>query len=458
VNDTDENGTLPEGWATRTIGAVLDARYGKSLTAKKRNGGDTPVYGSNGVVGHHDVAITGAPVIVIGRKGSVGAVNYSAQAAWPIDTTYFIDDFRVFAPPFLRDLLRSLRLGEMDRSTAIPGLSREQLYERELVVPPLAEQKRIAQRLDDLEAHRVNAEARLNSARYILGRFHRAVLAAACSGRLTEDFRQDDEEGDAAGAPASWRRTILRDLTAGIRGGSSEVPIDSVTKYPVLRSSSVRPLTIDYDDVRYLSEEQSHKAANFIEDGDILVTRLNGNIEYVGNAAVVAGIGSRRFQYPDRLFRVTLKEPAHARYLELFFASPQAQAQVQARSRSAAGHQRISISDLKGLSIELPPLDEQHEIIRRTSVALDTADRLGARIERTGAALDLVAKASLAKAVRGELVPNEAVLAEEQGRDYESADELLDRIEGRAGHDEMQARRRVPASGGAGSRKAAADG
>ena len=134
-----ENRQLPEGWVTGCLGRFLAIRYGKALPSKARRGETFAVYGSNGPVGTHDEAITAAPVVVIGRKGSVGAVRFSEKPAWPIDTTYFIDEFGTLEPRFIRDLLVWLELEQMDRSTAIPGLSRQQLYERRVVIPPLLE-------------------------------------------------------------------------------------------------------------------------------------------------------------------------------------------------------------------------------------------------------------------------------------------------------------------------------
>jgi type I restriction enzyme S subunit len=313
------------------------------------------------------------------------------------------------------------------KGVELPRVSWTSLATYPIALPPLAEQQRIADRLAAIDTRHAAAALHLAAARAVVERFRSSVLAAACSGRLTEDVRAGEATEAGSDLPTSWLSTTLGDLADSIRGGSSEVPIDTATDYPVLRSSSVRPFKIDYDDVRFLSGTQSQNVANFLKDGDLLVTRLSGSIEYVGNAALVDDIGDRRCQYPDRLFRVRLEEPEHARYVELFLASTRARAQIEAASRSAAGHQRISISDLKGLSIELPPIEEQHEIVRRSNTMLATADGFASQIDRTAATLDRVSRASLGMAFRGELVPTEAALAEEEGRDFESANELLAR-------------------------------
>ena len=77
-------------WQTTTVGEFAPFIYGKSLTASKRNPeGQVPVFGSNGIVGWHDTAWTDGPTVIIGRKGTIGAVHYSPVPCWPIDTTFF---------------------------------------------------------------------------------------------------------------------------------------------------------------------------------------------------------------------------------------------------------------------------------------------------------------------------------------------------------------------------------
>lgn len=137
------------------LGEICTFKYGKALPESSRNGGAIPVFGSNGVVGCHDSAITVGQTIVIGRKGSFGEVNYSSGPSWPIDTAYFVDgsatsqDIR-----WLYHRLGALGLNAMNKAAAVPGLNREDAYRKQLLVPPLPEQRRIAAILDQAEALR----------------------------------------------------------------------------------------------------------------------------------------------------------------------------------------------------------------------------------------------------------------------------------------------------------------
>ncbi len=80
-------GNMPEHWDLKKLKWVSRLVYGNSLSVDDRVEGSIPVYGSNGIVGYHDMAITSKPCIIIGRKGSFGKVNFSEVNCFPIDTT-----------------------------------------------------------------------------------------------------------------------------------------------------------------------------------------------------------------------------------------------------------------------------------------------------------------------------------------------------------------------------------
>jgi type I restriction enzyme S subunit len=103
---------------------------------------------------------------------------------------------------------------------------------------------------------------------------------------------------------------------------------------------------------------------------------------------------------------------------------------------------RINTKKLRQLPVPLPPLPEQHEIVRRVDALFKLADAIEARLAAATARADKITQAILAKAFRGELVPTEAELARQEGRDYEPASALLARIRAaRAANDEKPTRR-----------------
>lgn len=176
---------LPEGWAAVRVRDLFELKYGKALKAEVRKGGDVAVFGSNGIVGSHNVSLGKGPVVLIGRKGSVGAVHLHKGSFWAIDTTYFLDDFRGLDPRYVAFAFRYADLSKLESSSAIPGLSRELIYDESLLIPPVTEQERIVAKVEELLARVNAARERLARVPAILKRFRQAVLVAACEGRLT---------------------------------------------------------------------------------------------------------------------------------------------------------------------------------------------------------------------------------------------------------------------------------
>jgi type I restriction enzyme S subunit len=122
-------------WVDTTIGEYCPFAYGKGLPQVQRSKGLVPVYGANGCVDYHNESYVKGPGIIIGRKGSVGAVHLSAEPFWPIDTTFYIEQSSIDELRFTYHLLKSLALQQMHSGSAIPGLNRENVHARSIRIP-----------------------------------------------------------------------------------------------------------------------------------------------------------------------------------------------------------------------------------------------------------------------------------------------------------------------------------
>jgi len=191
------------GWRTVQLGVALELAYGKALPKSVRaEGGLVPVYGSNGVAGSHDEVLVGGPTVIVGRKGSAGAVHYVDGPCYPIDTTYFVRpragfDFDM---KFLFYLLRKLDLARLRTATGVPGLTREDVYREAVPVPPIEDQRRIVDLLSRAEGIvRLRREAQKKAAEIIPALFL-------------------DMFGDPATNPMGWPRKQIRALGRVVTG------------------------------------------------------------------------------------------------------------------------------------------------------------------------------------------------------------------------------------------------
>jgi len=142
----------PGGWISGEFGNLLEMKYGKGLEEKDRKDqGAVPVFGSNGIVSFTDQPLTTKPTIIIGRKGSAGALKLCEGPSWTTDVAYFLEPPDFFDIRFLFFFLQTLDLNALGKGVK-PGLSRSDAYRLAVAVPPLAEQHRIVAKVDELMA------------------------------------------------------------------------------------------------------------------------------------------------------------------------------------------------------------------------------------------------------------------------------------------------------------------
>ncbi|CVK33261.1 restriction endonuclease subunit S [Methanoculleus bourgensis] len=463
-----ERSEVPEGWERTSLKDVLTINYGKGLKKDDRVGETYSVYGSNGVVGHHREAITEGPTIIIGRKGSVGEVNYSPQPCWPIDTTYYVDSFSEMNVSFIFYLLKTLQLAKFDTSTAIPGINRNDIYSQEIPLPPLAEQHRIVAAIEALFARLDAANARLERVPGILKQFRQSVLATACDGRLTEDWRAENPEvhvlidtlNEICGSkqrrykdepeesekyqnekfqnlktlksdcgsdrsvriPEHWTWLLLPTIGHMHRGTSKHRPRNDPSlfggDYPFIQTGEIAQ-----SKGRIVSHSNTYNEKGLAQSklwpkGTVCIT-IAANI---ANSAILTYPAC----FPDSVVGIIpTKDVCTSEYLEYFFRTVK---DNLSQFAPATAQKNINIGILNDVAIPLPPFREQHEIVRRVDALFALADRIEAKVAAAREKTETMRQSILAQAFSGRLVPTEAELARQEGREYEPASVLLERI------------------------------
>ena len=180
------NSQLSKGWEIKKLGEVCELVYGKPLDKSKRNqNGKYPVYGANGIKAYTDEFYYDEKTIVIGRKGSAGEINLTEEKFWPLDVTYFVKfDKTKINLNFLFFLLSLCNLPKLAKGVK-PGINRNDVYQIQIPIPPLPEQRRIVSILDRafsaIEQSRNNAEQNLKNAKEL---FQSKLQAIFDNGKL----------------------------------------------------------------------------------------------------------------------------------------------------------------------------------------------------------------------------------------------------------------------------------
>lgn len=402
---------MKHGWTTQKLGDLFEFKYGKGLTAEHRQvGGSVKVYGSNGVIGRHDHPLSKGPTVIVGRKGSVGEINFSPAACWPIDTTYYIDNFPDgFPPKYWALYLKSLRLGSHDKSSAIPGVSRKDIYRIDVAVPPPDEQHLIVAKLEKLLAKVEAGQERLNKIPAILKRFRQSVLAAACSGRLSADWRDVHIQGSPDNGaevlpnglpeiPETWRWTKLPETGEMSRGKSRHRPRNA----PFLLGGSY-PFIQTGDIAQSGGQMTSHKQT--YSEAGLAQSRLwPEKTVCITIAANIAESALLTYPacFPDSVVGIIADgSKCLPEYLEFFIRTAKSDLSTFA---PATAQKNINIRILSDLLVPLPPVIEQQEIVRRVEALFKIADQIEERYMKAKAYIDKLTQSILAKAFRGELI------------------------------------------------------
>jgi type I restriction enzyme S subunit len=319
--------------------------YGDSLA--ERDDGDIAVYGSNGCVGSHAVPNTTGPVLVVGRKGSFGKVQYSEAPVFAIDTTFFVDARHTDANlRWLYYVLLTLRLDDLSGDVGVPGLSREKAYEQRISLPSATQQAAIAAYLDR-ETARIDA----------------LITAKRRMVELLEE--RDQVELSNLVVPENCQTARLRHF-ATVHGGitvdaSRDAGADAVSR-PYLRVANVQAGRLDLAEVTEITLPISLAARATLRKGDVLMTE-GGDIDKLGRGTVWEG-ELEDCLHQNHIFAVR-PDPLQldSWYLSLVTQSDHARAYFESTGVQSTNLASTSSSKILDLPIPVLPALVQREVV-----------------------------------------------------------------------------------------------
>lgn len=485
--------SVPDSWAWATISALGKITGGGTPSARDgTNFADAgiPWVTPADLTGYQEAYISrgrrdlspsgyascGAQLMPAGTVlySSRAPIGYCAIAANEIATN---QGFKSVTPSngVIPEYLRHYLLASKDYAESLASgttfleLSGARFGEVFVPLPPIEEQRRIVAKLDALTARTACARADLDRIPALAAQYKQAILSAAFSGELTRDLRSEtggsglglreellqkrkdrlrnagaptkdidrtfdfDGENSLPALPPDWAWMPVQALATKVTDGVHKKPNYTAQGVPFL---TVRNMTaglgISFEGCRFVAEEDHAEYCKRTcpEFGDILISKD-------GTLGVVRAVRTRqRFSIFVSVALVKPVDPSMSDYLELAFQSPVVQGQMVG---VGSGLQHIHLTDLRRDMIPVAPEIEQSAIVARVRSAFTEIDRLTAEAAAARRLLDRLDQAILAKAFRGELVPQDPT--------DEPAGVLLDRIraERAAAPKARRALRREPA-------------
>jgi len=488
---------VPEGWVDVKLADICSKpQYGWTTSASREEGGlkflrTTDI--SNGVVNWQSVPycekdpekpekyLLKQNDIVISRAGSVG-LSYLIEECPPTVFASYLIRFETLSPistKYIYAFLKSPRywnaVSENSTGIALPNVNASKLKNITIPLPPLTEQHRIVAAIEALFARLDAAEARLDRVPGIVQQFRQAVLAAACDGRLTEEWRNKNQEVKYSNLserdfqntrtdylenennskieitkkslrnkavviytpsielPSTWGWFSPSDigdnsdpyaLAIGPFGSNLKVSDYQKKGIPLVFVRNIRSKIFDDEKTHYVTEEKGEELRpHRISPGDILITKMG---EPPGDACIYPTNCPEAIITADCIKLNINCDIANSTFIVHAINSNIVKQQIM-RITMGVAQRKISLSRFKTILLPIPPLPEQNEIVRRVDALFALADTIEANV---AAAKDRTAKlrqSILAQAFAGQLVPTEAELARREGREYESAAVLLER-------------------------------
>ncbi|AKB36522.1 Type I restriction-modification system, specificity subunit S [Methanosarcina siciliae C2J] len=317
---------------------------------------------------------------------------------------------------------RKLAESNMTGSVGQKRVPKDFVQNSMIPLPPLPEQHRIVSAIEALFARLDAANEKLDRVPGILKKFRESVLAAAFEGRLTEEWRVE------CAGDIEWNWQNINEIGV-VSGGltKNQKRLNYSIKLPYLRVANVYANRLELDEMKEIGVLEDEINRYLLEEGDLLVVEGNGSIDQIGRVALWDG-SIKPCLHQNHIIKVRFSQDVYNKYVLYWLLSPIGRENITLSSSSTSGLNTLSISKVGNLPIPLPPLPEQQEIVRRIDALFAFADSIETKVTAAREKTEKLRQSILAKAFSGELVETEAEIARREGRDYETAEVLLEKI------------------------------
>ncbi|WP_431792933.1 restriction endonuclease subunit S [Xanthomonas oryzae] len=315
--------------------------------------------------------------------------------------------FHYLKSPRFRDYVQAVTHG-----VRMPRLGTEQAKAAPFLLPPLAEQKRIAQKLDALLAQVDTFKARIDAIPALLKRFRQSVINHGVSGSLALDQH-------ASFDTTTWRNMRAEDVCTKVQSGGTPKEGFTTEGIPFLKVYNIVDGIIEFEyRPQYIAADihQGSCRKSITIPGDVLMNIVGPPLGKI--AVVPQGVDEWNINQAITLFRPS--ESISSAWIHLVLLEGTNIRRVSQETKGSAGQVNISLSQCRDFVFPVPPTQIQDEIVRRVEQLFAYADQLEAKVAAAQQRIDALTQSLLAKAFRGELVP--------QDPGDEPASVLLERI------------------------------
>jgi type I restriction enzyme S subunit len=392
--------SLPAGWETPLLTDLVTPKQWRTISTKELIDDGYIVYGANGKIGFYSEYTHEYPTLMITCRGATcGNLHISDPYSYINGNAMALDGLpdHLVDIQFLYYALKARGLVDTISGSAQPQITGQGLKKVRVPLPSFSEQKIIVDKLDTLLAQVDSTKVRLEQIPQILKRFRQAVLAAAVSGKLTEEWR-------VSNGLTYWETQRIGNIVSQIESGKSLKCLETPPQeheYGIVKISAVTWGEYNENESKTLPNKKDFIETRRVNDGDFLISRAN-TLELLG-APVIVHKATKNLMLSDKVLRLVM-ENEHKKWLSIFLRSSSGRKEIESRSTgNQLSMRNIGQKSLLDIDLPKPPIEEQHEIVRRVEQLFAYADTIEKQVNNALARVNNLTQSILAKAFRGEL-------------------------------------------------------
>lgn len=411
VPEDEQPYEVPSNWVWFYCTSLFDIVYGKGLPTKELKDEGYPVFGANGYIGYYDTYMYDKEQVLMSCRGAYsGTINITVPFSFVTNNSLILNcRCTEMHYKFIAYLFNSLDKSRLISGSAQPQVTVQAFDGLPLLIPPLAEQQRIIDRIESLFEKLDNAKELAQNALDTFETRKAAILHKAFTSELTAKWREKNGIG-----MGSWENKTLGDVCESFQYGTSKKSVSN-GEVVVVRMGNLQNGEITWDDLAFTDDKEDMKKY-MLKPGDVLFNRTNSP-ELVGKTAIYRGEFPAIFA--GYLIRLNYTNKLNGSYLNYVMNSPSAKEYCSLVKSDGVNQSNINAKKIACFTLPVPTILEQKEIVRILDNIFEQekkAKELCDVIEK----IDLLKKVILARAFRGEMGTNDP--------SEESALELLSSI------------------------------
>lgn len=402
VPESEQPYKVPENWCWTKIGGILRLQAGKNISASKISKSRSqeasfPCFGGNGVRGYVERYSHDGEFPIIGRQGALcGNVNWASGKFYATEHAVVVECSSNISKRWAYHILFSMNLNQYATATAQPGLSVAVMNQVPIALPPVPEQQRIVDRIESLFAKLDEAKQKAQDALDSFETRKAAILHKAFDGELTAQWRQ--EHGVGMG---SWEKANLGKYVDSQYGYTESASQEQVGP-KFLRITDIQDGVVNWDSVPFCKISDNDFERYAVSQNDIMIARTGAT---TGKSYLI--VDDVKAVFASYLIRIKVKSAQlQPRYLYSFMQSQIYWDQITEFSAGIA-QPGVNAKKLKEIILPIPSVPEQTEIVHILDDLLAKEQPAKEAAEGVLGQIDLIKKAILARAFRGELGTND---------------------------------------------------